>query len=145
MEEEEGGGGEVLGGAGQWGFSHKRGVGEEEGRGSVAASLTSGTANLYGPPAVDGRRVEAWVEGRGDDSVAVGEHTAAGLDWERKEKERKKDLSHQHRHPSVYRRRSSSVQGRRAPSLEVKAGIRFTPGSSHTDEKSSSLMPALRL
>lgn len=52
----------------------------------MAASLTSGAANLYGPPAVDGRRVEARVEGRGDDSVAVGEHTATGLDWERKEK-----------------------------------------------------------
>lgn len=58
---------------------------------------------------------------------------------------RKKDLSHQHRHPSVYRRRSSSVQGRGVPSLEVKAGIRFTAGSSHTDEKSSSLIPALGL
>lgn len=57
----------------------------------MAASRTSGAANLYGPPAVDGRRVEAWVEGRGNDSVAVGEHAAAGLDWERKRTERKKE------------------------------------------------------
>lgn len=73
------------------------------GVGAVAASLTSGAANLYGPPAVDGGGVEAGVEGRGDDSLVVGEHAAAAFDWERgREKERKKELSHQHRHPSVY-------------------------------------------
>lgn len=68
----------LVGGTGQWGFSHTRGVGGEEGRGGECAA--SGATNLYGPPAVDGRRVEAWVEGCGDDSVAVGEHAATGLD-----------------------------------------------------------------
>lgn len=69
-------------------MARSKGVGE--GVGGVTAGLMSGAANLYGPPAVDGRRVEAWVEGRGDDSLAVGENAAAVFDWDRKRKKEKK-------------------------------------------------------
>lgn len=83
-------------------MARSKGVGE--GVGGVTAGLMSGAANLYGPPAVDGRRVEAWVEGRGDDSLAVGENAAAVFDWDRKRKKEKKRKSCQiniNIHPST--------------------------------------------
>lgn len=65
----------VVGGLGS-GVSVIRG----EGMGREGECAASGATNLYGPLAVDSRRVEAWVEGCGEYSVAVGEHAATGLD-----------------------------------------------------------------
>ena len=63
MEEEEGGGGISGRGGGQ---------GEEQ-----------CVANLDGPLAVHGRRIEAGVQRGGEDSLFTREDSTTGFDWER--------------------------------------------------------------